>query len=132
MVEYSDKSLQDKLGLKPEMSTYFLRAPQEYFTALEFRQTPYNDVEGEYEFIHAFFTSKEEMSNFADILVSKLAHGGSMWISWVKLSAREDNPSDIAEQDLRDVFLPLGVVDVKVCAVTDVWSGLKFVWRKAS
>ena len=69
------------------------------------------------------------MSNFADILVSKLATNGLMWISWPKMSVRKDISSDITEQDLRDTFLPLGVVDVEVCAVTELWSGLKFVWR---
>ncbi len=123
-----DKSLKEKLGLEEGMTAYYLRAPQEYWLALNTRQAPYDDNSGEYEFIHAFFISKDEMSNFADILISKLAHGGMMWISWPKLSAHNDNPSDITEQDLRDVFLPLGVVDTKVCSVTDVWSGLKFVW----
>ena len=128
---YSDKSLKDKLGLQDTSSAYLLRAPHEYWQALGMKQAPYDDNSGEYDFIHAFFTSKEEMSNFADILISKLSHGGIMWISWPKLSARKDIESDITEQDLRDTFLPLGVVDVKVCAVTDVWSGLKFVWRKS-
>ena len=129
MAGYSDKSLKDKLGLKNEMTAYYLRAPQEYWQALGSKQAPYDDNSGEYEFIHAFFNRKDEMSNFADILVSKLATKGMMWISWPKMSAKIDIPSDITEQDLRDTFLPLGVVDVKVCAVTDVWSGLKFVWR---
>lgn len=124
------KPLNEKLGLLPEMSTYFLRAPQEYWQELNFKQACYDDIHGEYDFIHAFFTTKEEMSNFADILISKLAQGGTIWISWPKLSAQRDTPSDISEQDLRDIFLPLGVVDTKVCSVTDVWSGLKFVWRK--
>lgn len=130
MVGYSEKSLKDKLGLNMDMSTYFLRAPQEYWQALGYKQAPYDDNTGEYDFIHAFFTSKSEMSNFSDILISKLAHGGMLWISWPKLSAQRDIISDVTEQDLRDVFLPLGVVDVKVCSVTDAWSGLKFVWRK--
>lgn len=124
------KSLKEKLGLTSDMSTYFLRAPQEYWKELGYKQAPYDDNTGEYDFIHAFFTSKEEMSNFADILISKLAHEGIMWISWPKLSARSDMQTDITEQDLRDTFLPLGVVDVKVCSVTDAWSALKFVWRK--
>ncbi len=131
MSSYSDKSLKEKLGLTSDKSAYYLRAPQEYWQALGSKQAPYDDNSGEYDFIHAFFTSKDEMSNFADILISKLAVGGMMWISWPKMSARKDIPSDVTEQDLRDIFLPFGVVDVKVCAVTDQWSGLKFVWRKA-
>jgi hypothetical protein len=130
MAGYSDKSLKEKLGLRDDMSTYFLRAPQEYWQELGFKQAPYDDNTGEYEFIHAFFTLKEEMSNFSDILVSKLSQNGMLWISWPKMSARKDIPSDITEQDLRDAFLPLGVVDVKVCAVTEQWSALKFVFRK--
>lgn len=132
MAGYSDKPLIEKLGLKQDMSAYYLRAPQEYWHALGIKQAPYNDDSGEYEFIHAFFTSKDEMSNFADILISKLSHTGMLWVSWPKLSAQTDIPSDITEQDLRDIFLPLGVVDTKVCAVTDHWSGLKFVWRKSN
>jgi hypothetical protein len=132
MSEYSGRTLKDKLGLKEGLTTYFLRAPQEYWQELGFKQAPYDDNTGEYEFIHAFFTSKEEMSNFADILISKLALGGVMWLSWPKLSARKDTPSNISEQDLRDTFLPLGVVDIKVCSVTDTWAGLKFVWRKTT
>jgi hypothetical protein len=131
MTDSADGLLKNKLGLTSDMSTYFLRAPQEYFKELGFRQAPYDDNTGEYDFIHAFFTSKDEMSNFADILVSKLARDGMMWISWPKLSAHPDKPSDITEHNLRDVFLPLGIVDVKVCDVTSGWSGLKFVWQLA-
>ncbi len=130
MAGYSDKSLKDKLGLKEGMSTLFLKAPADYFSVLNFRQSPYNDVDGEYDFIHAFYTSKDDLSSYADILLSKLSDNGMLWISWPKLSAQKDISSNITEQDLRDILLPRGVVDVKVCAVTDVWSGLKFVWRK--
>lgn len=128
--QYSDKPLKEKLGLKDTMSAYYLRAPTEYWQELGIKQQPYDDNSGEYDFIHAFFTSKEEMSNFADILVSKMSKNGILWVSWPKMSARKDILSGINEQDLRDIFLPHGIVDIKVCAVTDKWSGLKFVWRR--
>lgn len=130
MAGYSEKPLKSKLGLRDDMSTYFMKAPSEYFTAICKKPQPYDDAFGEYDFIHAFFTEREAMANFAELLTAKLSEGGMMWVSWPKMSARKDVPSDITEQDLRDIFLPLGVVDVKVCAVTDVWSGLKFVWRR--
>jgi hypothetical protein len=130
MAGYSDKSIKDKLGLTDEMSTLFIKAPSEYFAVLGRRNAPYDDVDGEYDFIHAFYTSKEDLSNYADILISKLSDHGILWISWPKLSAQKDIPADITEQDLRDILLPKGLVDIKVCAVTEVWSGLKFVWRK--
>lgn len=126
---YSDKSLKDKLGLKAEMSTHFSHAPSEYFEALGgsvYSHRP--DDDGTYDFIHAFFTEKAQLEASAPILVSKLSDHGMLWVSWPKQSSRVK--TDIAEQDLRDILLPLGVVDTKVCAVTDVWSGLKFVWRK--
>jgi len=125
MSDYSEESLRTKLGLTDEMSTYFLRAPSEYWKELGKKPQPYDDNIGEYEFIHAFFTDKEEMSNFADILESKLAVGGMLWISWRKVSALSDNQSYIDGQDIRDVFLPLGLVDAGECSVTEEWSGLK-------
>jgi hypothetical protein len=126
----SDKviSLKEKLGLLPDMSTYFLRAPQEYWQELNYTQARYNDIHGEYDFIHAFFTSKEEMSNFADILISKLARDGTMWISWPKLSAQKDTQSDITEQDIKDLLLPMGLVAVDIQDITSLWSGIKFIW----
>ncbi len=130
-MEKPEVSLNDKLGLKEGMSTYFLKAPSEYWQVLGSRPQPYDDVDGEYDFIHAFFTDKEALENFADILSSKLKNSGMMWISWPKVSARKELDSDITEQDLRDIFIPFGLVDVKVCSVTDLWSGLKFVWRKS-
>lgn len=126
MSESTGIPLRDTLGLTDDMHTYFLRAPSEYWKELGKKPQPYDDNVGEYEFIHAFFTLKEELSNFADILESKLSVGGFLWISWPKLSAKGDIRSDILEQDLRDIFLPLGLVDTKVCSVTDDWSGLKF------
>ncbi len=128
MAGYSNKSLIEKLGLKPLMSTMFLHAPDEYFDALGVKVN-LSDVR-QYDFMHAFYTEKAQMQKEAPILVRNLAQKGLLWISWPKMSARKLVPSDITDQDLRDIFLPLGIVDVKVCAVTDVWSGLKFVWRK--
>lgn len=54
----------------------------------------------------------------------------ALWISWPKKAARRRVPSDLTEDTVRALALPLGVVDVKVCAVDDVWSGLKLVWRR--
>lgn len=129
MASNSDKSLKEKLGLKDGMSTHFSHSPSEYFEALGgnvYSHRP--DDDGAYDFIHAFFTEKEQLFASSQILVSKLADNGMLWISWPKPSSGVK--TDIIEQDLRDILLPLGVVDTKVCAVTDVWSGLKFVWCK--
>jgi len=58
----------------------------------------------------------------------KLPHDAIIWVSWPKKSSKV--PTDVTENTIREVALPLGFVDVKVCAVTDVWSGLKLVVRK--
>ena len=119
------------LGLHHDMSTYFLRAPQDYWQELGFKQAPYDDNTGEYDFIHAFFTNKDEMSNFADILISKLSHNGLMWISWPKSSDKLDTHANITEQDIRDTFVPLGMTADGSCNVTNDWLGLKFIWLTA-
>jgi hypothetical protein len=59
---------------------------------------------------------------------AKLKPTGMIWVSWPKKSSRA--PTDITEDTIRDIALPLGFVDVKVCAVDEVWSGLKLVIRK--
>ena len=129
MTGYSDKSLKDKLGLKEGMSSHFSHAPVEYFEELGLRAAPNRgaDEDGVYDFIHAFLR-KSSAEASSHILVSKLAEGGFLWVSWPKQTSGVK--TDITEQDLRDVLLPLGVVDNKVCAVSDIWSGLKFVWRR--
>lgn len=129
MASCSDKSLKEKLGLEDGMSTFFAHAPTEYFEVLGQRHLTHRpDDDGVYDFIHAFFTEREQLVASAYILTSKLADKGMLWVSWPrKISGVK---TDITEQDLRDVLLPLGVVDTNVCEVTDIWSGLKFVWRK--
>jgi len=154
MTGYSEKSLPEKLGLKDGMSTFFSHAPTEYFEALGQRHLTFRpDDDGVFEFIHAFFTDKVQLEASSSILVSKLADNGMLWVSWPRSRSSNDKSvdlqtdktlegsqrgrpkktsnlkTDISEQDLRDILLPLGVVDTKVCAVTEVWSGLKFVWR---
>ena len=62
------------------------------------------------------------------MVAARLKPDAMLWISWPKKASKV--PTDITEDVLREVILPLGLVDVKVCAVDEVWSGLKFMWRK--
>lgn len=68
------------------------------------------------------------MTQYLSQAVARIARNGMIWISWPKQSSGVF--SEISENDIRDAALPLGLVDVKVCAVDDVWSGLKLVIRK--
>lgn len=78
--------------------------------------------------IVAFFRSLHELEASAGDLIGRLPMESSLWIAWPRRAG--GHLSDITENDLRRVFLPSGVVDVKVAALDDDWSGLKFVWRK--
>jgi hypothetical protein len=129
----SDKlpSLKEKLGLLPDMSTYFLRAPQEYWQELNYKQARYNDIHGEYDFIHAFFTSKEVMIEFAEILAGKLSQEGIMWISWPK-NTDDSAAADVTIQDVKDVFTSAGLYEDGATSVTNTWSGLKFIWKQTA
>jgi hypothetical protein len=78
--------------------------------------------------VHFFTTERAQLSRALADYRKKLAPDATLWISWPKKSSKV--PTDITEDTIRELCLPLGWVDVKVCAVTDVWSGLKLVVRK--
>lgn len=80
------------------------------------------------DFIHAFYTEKKDLKKEFSILAKNLNVKGMIWISWPKKTSHVR--SDLDENIVRDIGLALGVVDVKVCAVSEIWSGLKFLRRK--
>lgn len=82
---------------------------------------------------HLFVTKKRELAGHLEYLRGVLAQDGTVWVSWPKKTvAKGVTPiaTDITEDTVREVCLPMGLVDVKVCAVDRVWSGLKLVIRK--
>lgn len=130
MAEYSDKSLRDKLGLTDDMATMFIHAPGSYMDEIGAYQRHYQDESADMDFIHAFYEEKDQLESGAFMLANALSDKGMLWVSWPKKASGVK--TDITEQDLRDIILPLGLVDIKVCSVDDTWSALKFVWRKNS
>ncbi len=80
------------------------------------------------EAVHVFTTSRAEMARLLTQLRHTIAAHGFVWISWPKKAAKV--PTDVTEDTIREVALPMGYVDVKVCAVDAVWSGLKLMIRK--
>jgi hypothetical protein len=128
---YSKRSLSEKLGIKPGMTVIALAAPPNYAallaplpkgTSIRTRATPGA------RFIHQFARRRSELESAFPRLAEALADDGTLWISWPKKASGVE--TDLTEDALREVGLPLGLVDVKVCVVDDVWSGLKFVRRK--
>jgi hypothetical protein len=128
---YSGKPLAAKLGLKPGARVAFLKIPDDVRATLE----PFPEgsrvagsLRGEADFVHAFVTTRADLSAQLAKIREKLAPDGMAWISWPKRSSGV--ATDVTEDVIRACALPLGLVDVKVCAVTDVWSGLKLVVRR--
>jgi hypothetical protein len=79
-------------------------------------------------FIHRFATRRAELTRALPRLAATLADDGMLWVSWPKRSSGVE--TDLTEDGIRTIALPLGLVDVKVCAVDKVWSGLKLVRRR--
>ncbi|MBM3932812.1 MAG: DUF3052 domain-containing protein [SAR202 cluster bacterium] len=127
---YSGTPLAKKLGIKAGMTIVLLNAPEGYDETL----APLPDgvtVTGEAQpgspFIQVFTTSAGELAHEFPRLREMLARDGMLWVSWPKGSSRV--MTDLTEKVVRDIGLSCGLVDVKVCAVDRVWSGLKFVRR---
>jgi hypothetical protein len=76
----------------------------------------------------SFHTERADLDERVPKLLHALDVDGGLWIAWPKKASKV--PTDITEDTVREVFLPLGLVDNKVCAIDDVWSGLRVVWRR--
>ena len=129
MAGYSTTTLIKKLGIKAEMKMMLMNAPKDYMKILNFslNKNLTNKIV-EADFVHLFVTSKEELNrNFLKI-ISEAKDNLIIWISWYKKSS--GIATDVTEDVIREIVLPTGWVDIKVCAVSDVWSGLKIVRRK--
>lgn len=131
---YSGTPLPKKLGLKPEFAALFIALPPElgHLTADLFKasQAPTLEIAkgANLDYLHVFETNRARLEDHALHLKAMLKPSGILWISWPKEASKV--PTTITEDVLRTVFLPTGLVDVKVCAVTEIWSGLKFMIRK--
>ena len=130
MAGYSSRSLVDKLGIKPRTRIAILNPPRGFRATLGKLPAGVrvaSRVSGTYPFIHFFTRDRAVLENEIPRLLGALTPDGALWISWPKKSSGV--VTDITEDVVRAVALPTGLVDVKVAAVDDVWSGLKLVRR---
>ena len=125
-VGYSGTPLIKKLGIKPGMRVCLLNAPDEYLSWLG-EAVEHSTVLGPCDFVHAFLLDRTEYEDLLSALRSAIFPNGMVWISWPKKASKV--PTTLDENVIRDLALANGLVDVKVCAVSDVWSGLKLVVR---
>jgi hypothetical protein len=128
---YSGTPLTKKLGLKPGTKLVVVGdVPSEYkswLSPLPERVTIAGKGKPPLEAVHVFVTKRAELAKHVAHLRKALVPDGYVWISWPRKSSKV--PTNITEDVVREVALPLGFVDIKVCAVSDVWSGLKLVIR---
>ncbi|HMD73881.1 MAG TPA: DUF3052 family protein [Steroidobacteraceae bacterium] len=132
MPGYSGTPLAKKLGIKPGCRIHPLNAPSDYRKLLEPLPNEVrfeSDVNAATDIVHVFETQRDRLAMTLVELRRQLSADAAIWVSWPKKSSRV--VTTITEDTIRTLALPLGVVDVKVCAVTDVWSGLKLVVRKS-
>ena len=130
MPGYSGTPLPKKLGIKPGFRVWLAEMPPDVRAELkpqldecEFAR----DGKAPLDFTMLFTKSKAQLVREFDRISKRLAPAGMLWVSWPKKSSGV--PSDVDEHAVREIGLDVGLVDVKVCAVTDIWSGLKFVRR---
>ena len=131
MPGYSGRPLAQKLGIRPGQEVATIGAPKEYqdllaplpeailFTTKIAAGTP---------FVHLFVKERQTLEKELKRLRGLLANEGVLWVSWPKKSSGV--ATDITEDVIREVCLPLNFVDVKVCAVDETWSGLKLMIRR--
>lgn len=129
---YSGTPLAQKLGVKEGQRTWRLNMPATVAAGIAHSggsPTLQKSPQPGLEMAHLFVTQRKELAGHLTRLRRLLNPAGAIWVSWPKKSAKV--PTDITEDTVREVCLPLGLVDIKVCAVDEVWSGLKLVIRKS-
>jgi hypothetical protein len=128
---YSGTPLPRKLGIKDGVILAVEDAPEHYWALLGelpavVRAGP---DEAPVDFLHAFVRERAVLERRLPALKARLHPEGMLWVSWPKRASGE--ATDVTEDVVRELALAIGLVDVKVCAVDDVWSGLKLVYRVA-
>jgi hypothetical protein len=128
---YSGTPLAKKLGIKAGQCVLLANAPEGYRKLLEPLPAQVELVTragGRADVVHIFVTRRAELAKALAVYRAQLAAATPVWVSWPKRAAKL--PTDVTEDVIRALALPLGFVDIKVCAVDEIWSGLKLVVRK--
>lgn len=128
---YSGTPLLKKLGIRAPMCLVAIEAPADYESILG--ELPEGVILGnvagrDTDLVHVFSTRRADLAAYLSKLRSSLGDEAAVWVSWPKKASKV--ATDITEDTIRELALPLGFVDIKVCAVSEVWSGLKLVVRK--
>lgn len=131
MAGYSGTPLAKKLGIAENSRVFLSDAPKDYFKLIA--PVPagarvVKRIDDETDIVHLFTTERARLGKLLQSSLVRIRPDATIWVSWPKMASKV--PTDITEETIRQVALPMGLVDVKVCAVDEVWSGLKLVLRK--
>lgn len=130
MPGYSGRPLHKKLGFR-EGHTLFLHHPPDDYSQLLGENPPIFTLTADLvraDIIHAFFDRADSFKSFLETCRAGMEQDAAVWVSWPKKASKV--PTDLSEDVIRNHALAIGMVDIKVCAVSSVWSGLKVVIRK--
>ena len=125
---YSGTPLAKKLGYAPGLNAKLVDAPADYASWFSPKLEAQFGGKKPFELIHIFAPSRAALAKALATARKEITPNGMIWVSWYKKAAKI--PTDTTEDVVRELAFPLDLVDVKVCAVNDVWSGLKLVVRK--
>jgi hypothetical protein len=121
---YSGTPLEKKLGIKAGDRVGVFGAPAGFTLAVPTSTS----ARGTFDVIVSFHTERKQLESRIPKLLEVLDVDGGLWMAWPKKASKV--PTDLTEDVQREIWLPLGLVDNKVCAIDDVWSGLRVCWRK--
>jgi hypothetical protein len=129
---YSGTPLAKKLGIKTDQKLLLLNAPHAWEVpdlpeGVEVRRTKDATRTAGTDVVIAFFEAAAKLDSAGPDIAERLPSASTLWMAWPRRAG--GHQSDITDQLVRDTLLPVGVVDVKVAAIDEDWSGLKFVWR---
>ena len=127
---YSGTPLPKKLGIKEGQRIAFINAPSNFDALLGTpisHEASLGSAQEAFDLIHFFSAERAQFAAALPGLKAALVKNGALWISWPKKASGV--PTDLTENIIRDLALEAGLVDVKVCAVDQIWSGLKLVYR---
>lgn len=127
MVGYSGTPLPKKLGIGERSSVALLGAPPNLFDEMPAGVTVRRQARGSADVVVAFFTERRELERRIERLARMIYPTGGLWIAWPKRTSGV--ATTVNENVVREIALPLGLVDNKVCAIDEIWSGLRVVWR---
>ena len=128
MAGYSGTPLPKKLGITEGSTLALLEAPPGVIDGLPPGVTVKTKARGPADVVVAFFTERRAFERRIDALARMIFPSGGLWVAWPKRSSGVETTMD--ENVVREVALPLGLVDNKVCAIDATWSGLRVVWRR--